>query len=93
MTEDEKEMLSNGRVMVDLVETRAWQSYKNITNAQIELRKELLCVPASESGESELKAEFMKGYIAGLRLAIETPEHMIADMKATAETYGVEGQI
>ena len=86
---DEREILRRGQLAEDLSFHPGWKMFVEISEAQQELRKTMLCMPrhqrADLSGltkaESQDADEFVKGVLYGIGLNIETIEGMIQERK------------
>ena len=84
---EERRVLRLRRAMEDLTASPAWREYEAILKAQISVRENtILNEPAASNGPTDplgrlLQLETIKGALIGLKLALSTPQTIIAEAK------------
>lgn len=84
---EERRVLRLRRAMEDLTSSAAWKEYESIIKSQIAVREHtILNEPASNGSPTDplgrlLGLETIKGALIGLKLALSTPQTIIAEAK------------
>lgn len=98
---EERRVLRLRRAMEDLTASPAWKEYEAILQSQIKVRENaILNEPAAGQGPTDplgrlLGLETIKGALIGLKLALSTPQTIIAEAKeivAARKDHGDSGE-
>lgn len=86
MTKDElisqsADLAETMREIKEMFDSRAWQRYSGLVDAQIKGRIDTLVLTPLPSMDAVLGAEYAKGEIAGLKLSQSLPATIIEDLE------------